>query len=211
MNPQKIFLASSSELLKDREQFELFIGRRNKSSSKKGLALELVNWEDFIDAVSKTRLQDEYNKAIRDCVLFVMLVDTKVGKYSEEEFDTAYECFKQTGKPLIYTYFKDAPISTGTAHASLSAFQEKLKTLGHFPTACKNTEDFLLKFGQQLDKLADSGYIQLQAPNPDALEKPAISQTHTGTGDNVAGNQTKIGRQITMGSNSSYNEHHTKD
>ena len=103
MNPQKIFLASSSELLKDRQQFELFISRRNKSWGKKGISLELVNWEDFIDAVSKTRLQDEYNKAIRDCVLFVMLIDTKVGKYSEEEFDTAYESFKQTGKPLIYT------------------------------------------------------------------------------------------------------------
>ena len=176
MHPQNIFLASSSELLKDREQFELFIGRRNKSCGKKGLALELVNWEDFIDAVSKTRLQDEYNKAIRDCFLFVMLIDTKVGKYSEEEFDTAYECFKLTGKPLIYTYFKDAPISTGTAHASLSAFQEKLKNLGHFPTACKNTEDFLLKFGRQLDKLADSGYFQLQAQNQAATETLAISK-----------------------------------
>ncbi|MGZ8195751.1 MAG: hypothetical protein ACXWTH_09035, partial [Methylosarcina sp.] len=84
---------------------------------KKGVALELVHWEDFIDAVSKTRLQDEYNKAIRDCDLFLMLFFTKVGMYTDEEFETAYECFKQTQKkPLIYTFFKDASFNTGAAN-----------------------------------------------------------------------------------------------
>lgn len=46
----KIFLASSSELLNDREQFEIFINRRNKSWVEKGIFLKLIIWEDFIDA-----------------------------------------------------------------------------------------------------------------------------------------------------------------
>jgi hypothetical protein len=46
--------------------------------------LDLVIWEDFLDAMSQTRLQDEYNRAIRDCDLFVMLFSTRVGKYTEE-------------------------------------------------------------------------------------------------------------------------------
>ena len=79
-------MASSSELKTEREQFEIFIYRKCKEYRKEGLFLELVIWEDFIDAMSQTRLQDEYNKAIRDCDIFVSLFFTKVGKYTEEEF-----------------------------------------------------------------------------------------------------------------------------
>ena len=70
---KKLFLASSEELKEDRKEFELFINRKNKDWVQKGVFLELIVWEDFFDAVSKTRLQDEYNKAIRQCDLFVML------------------------------------------------------------------------------------------------------------------------------------------
>ena len=87
-------------------------------------------WEDFLDAVSQTRLQDEYNKAIRECDIFVMLFFTKVGQYTEEEFETAFGQFKATNKPFIFTYFKDAEISIGSVNKSdlmsLWAFQEKL-------------------------------------------------------------------------------------
>ena len=79
MIKKKLFLASSSELKEDREQFEIFIGRKNKEWFAKGVFLDLVIWEDFLDAVSQTRLQDEYNKAIQECDLFVMLFFTKVG------------------------------------------------------------------------------------------------------------------------------------
>ncbi len=77
----KIFLASSSELKGDREQFEIFINRKNKEYIRKGIFLELVMWENFLDAMSPTRLQDEYNKAIASCDIFVSLFHTKVGQY----------------------------------------------------------------------------------------------------------------------------------
>ncbi|MDJ0582954.1 DUF4062 domain-containing protein [Crocosphaera sp.] len=81
----KIFLASSSELKEDRDQFEIFINRQNKKYIKQGIFLELVIWEDFLDAMSRTRLQDEYNKAIKECDVVVSLFKTKVGQYTEEE------------------------------------------------------------------------------------------------------------------------------
>jgi hypothetical protein len=59
---KKLFLASSRELEEDRKEFEIFINRKNKDWVVKGVFLELLVWEDFLDAVSKTRLQDEYNK-----------------------------------------------------------------------------------------------------------------------------------------------------
>ncbi|MDO9239888.1 MAG: hypothetical protein Q8K07_21180 [Methylicorpusculum sp.] len=205
---KKIFLASSSELKADREQFEIFISRKNKAWIDKGIFLELVIWEDFLDALSKTRLQDEYNQAIKTCDLFVMLFCTKVGQYTEEEFETAFGQFQATNKPFIFTYFKDAPISTGELDdnvLSLLQFKKKLSHLGHFFTVYKNIEDLQLKFGLQLEKLADNGFIALNQEE-NATAKTVIQQTHTGTGDIVAGNQTKIGRQVTLGANSTYQE-----
>ena len=158
-----IFLASSAELEADRKEFEIFIGRRNKAWKERGADLELIIWEDFLDAMSQTRLQAEYNKAVAGCDIFVMLFFTKVGKYTEEEFDTAFGQFKATQRPAIYTYFKDAPVSTGSIDladmASLVAFKQKLAALGHFPTVYKNTEGLLLHFLQQLEKLAADGLI----------------------------------------------------
>jgi hypothetical protein len=181
MSKKKLFLASSSELKEDREQFEIFINRKNKDWIDKGIFLDLILWEDFLDAMSQTRLQDEYNKAIRECDIFVMLFFTKVGKYTEEEFKTAFGEFKANNKPFIFTYFKDALISMGELNddvLSLLQFKKKLGELGHFYTVYKNIEDLQLKFGQQLDKLAASGFIELKI---DKNEPPpaAISISHS--------------------------------
>ncbi len=62
MITRKIFLASSSELKADRDQFEIFINRKNNEWLSKEIFLKLIVWEDFLDAMSKTRLQDEYNE-----------------------------------------------------------------------------------------------------------------------------------------------------
>jgi hypothetical protein len=151
MQTKKIFLASSAELAEDREQFKSFIGSKNNDWVKQyGVFIELVLWEDFLDAMSQTRLQDEYDKAIKECDLFVMLFFTKVGQYTEEEFETAFGRFKATNKPFLFTYFKDAEISTGSANKkdmlSLWAFQEKLDGLGHFYTRYKNIDELKYHF-----------------------------------------------------------------
>jgi hypothetical protein len=157
MQELKIFLASSSELKEDRTEFELFIGRRNKVLVQQGIFLNLVIWEDFLDALAADGLQKEYNKAIQACDVFVMLYFTKVGKYTAEEFETAIGAFHEGGKPMIFTYFKDAALSVGSVRRedmqSLWAFQDKLKALGHYQTVYKSTEDLLLKFGGQLERV----------------------------------------------------------
>jgi hypothetical protein len=176
---KKLFLASSAELSEDRKEFEIFVNRKNKDWVDKGVFLELVVWEDFLDAVSKTRLQDEYDKAIRECDLFVMLFFTKVGKYTEEEFETAFGQFRASSKPFIFTYFKDAQIGTGSADrkdlTSLWAFQDKLDALGHFYTRYKNIDELKLHFNRQLDKLVADGFIEF---NPDK-DEAAVSGSAT--------------------------------
>ncbi|MCP4261182.1 MAG: hypothetical protein GY774_27295, partial [Planctomycetes bacterium] len=159
----KIFLASSAELKEDRDAFDLYFRQQNDQLRKEGLYLEIVRWENFLDAMSETSLQDEYNKAVCDCDIFVSLFMTKTGKYTEEEFDVAHQAFIKKGKPLIYTFFKETKVSTSSGNRqdliSLWNFQEKLKKLKHFFTKYKSTEDLQLKFKGQLEKLRDKGIL----------------------------------------------------
>jgi len=153
----KIFLASSSELQEEREKFEIFIYRKCREYRNEGIFLDLIIWEDFIDAISQTRLQDEYNKAIAECDIFVSLFFTKVGKYTEEEFLKAWETFSANGKPLIYTYIKDASIQTGAIREddimSLFSFKKKLGEAGHYPTKYTGIDNLQNHFGGQLTKI----------------------------------------------------------
>lgn len=158
MKTIQIFLASSAELVEDRRAFEIFLNRRNKDLVKEKIFLELVIWEDFLDAMAKTRLQDEYNEALKKSDIFVMLFYTKVGKYTKEEFDTAYREFQQNGTPLIYTYFKNAPSDT-ERQESLGEFKQHLNELGHFYVPYKNIEGLQLHFMEQLEKLHRKGFL----------------------------------------------------
>ena len=152
----KIFLASSSELESDRDKFEIFINRENKHYIKKGIFLDLIRWEDFIDCMSPTRLQVEYNKAVRDCDILVSLFHSKVGKFTEEEFDTAFGQFKETSRPLIYTYFSNESIKANRITEDINTllnFKKKLKSLGHFQTEYENIDDLKHQFSNQLRKI----------------------------------------------------------
>lgn len=152
----KIFLASSAELKAEREQFEIFIHRENQTLYKQGIFIELQIWENFYEAMSQTRLQDEYNRVVKHCDIFVSLFYTKVGKYTLEEFETAFGQFQETGKPLVYTYFKDANIKTGQITDeinSLLLFKKKLADLGHFESIFENMADLKYKFKKQLERV----------------------------------------------------------
>ena len=166
----KIFLASSEELKEERDLFKIYISKKNDDLIEKGIYLDLQVWEHFFDAMSKTRLQDEYNRTVKESDIFIMLYFTKVGKYTEEEFDAAFGHFKENGKPLIYTYRKDSPISSASLNEedtkSYFAFTNKLTALGHYQTTFRNTEGLLLHFESQLDKL-----IPKMQSDPGAVKK----------------------------------------
>ena len=117
-------------------------------------------WENFLDALSLTRLQDEYNRAVRNSDIFVSLFSTKVGRFTKEEFEIAYGQFKSTSKPRIYTYFKDAATTMSSIDEknlrSLRSFQRKLGSPGHFHTEYKNLDALKLHFSEQLERLLQS-------------------------------------------------------
>ncbi|WP_372757456.1 hypothetical protein [Mariniflexile sp.] len=175
MKTVRIFIASSSELKDDRDQFRMFISKENDRLHTEGIYLEVVQWENFLDAISDTRLQDEYNKAISTCDIVLCLFFTKVGKYSAEEFDTAYQVFKDKGKPKIWTYFKNAQINTGSITDEINtllAFKKKIGNLGHFYTEYTNIDNLINQYRTQLDKFLPAFEKVIINPPPSPPQAP---------------------------------------
>lgn len=179
----RIFLASSAELAEHRDAFDLHVRQRNDRWIARGLHLEPVRWENFIDAMDAQRLQAAYDRAAEDCDVFVMLFRSKVGAYTAEEFEKAFGQFAETGRPRIYTYFHDTTVKTGAVDRqdmqSLWAFQDRLKALGHFKTDYENIEGLLLHFDEQLEKLDEAGAFggtrgTTRAPSPSPLPAESL-------------------------------------
>lgn len=131
----KISLASSNELETDRREFELDIARRHQRWCDEGYRLKPLLWEHGDASMSATRKQDDYNARIVAADLFVVLVHTKVGKYTREEFEFAWQRFLATGKPKIYTYVKGPPApgqpDPGPEYDTVREFLQRLAALQH--------------------------------------------------------------------------------
>lgn len=170
----RIFIASSSELEQDRTAFRELLSVENDRLHYKGVYLELVQWENFANAVSQNSKQDDYNESLKTCDIVICLFFTKAGKYTQQEFDTALKQFNETNAPLIYTYFKEpddaAAVSNQPAadpaeeqcRQDLISFKKKLADIGHFYTVYRNIDNLKLQFLQQLDLLKDTGFEKLQ-------------------------------------------------
>jgi hypothetical protein len=206
MRKIKLFLASSSELKEDREQFEIFIYRKCKAWFDKGIFLHLVIWEDFLDAMSENGLQSEYNRAISDSDIFILLVHNKIGKYTAEEFEKAFGQFIENHKPFIFTYFK-TPFTTKNREdlQSLWSFEDKLTHLKHYKTEYHNIEGLREHFGNQLEKLSETGFMVFKAEaenenNKDKTRSEIITKTNTisNEGSNVIIIQDISGKDINI-------------
>ncbi len=118
-------------------------------------------WEDLSARMSLTGSQSEYNKFVSEADLFVYLAYSKVGMYTEEEFEHAFGQFKSTEKPFIFTYFKTPP---DAAQDSLADFKKKLSELKHFYSNFTDINDLWNKFNKELDRLEADGFTENKRP-----------------------------------------------
>jgi hypothetical protein len=169
MKKIKIFLASSNELKYEREQFEIEIYRKCKSWFEKGVFLHLDIWEDMTARMSVNGSQSEYDKMVQDADLFVFLAYSKVGIYTEEEFEHAFGKFQSTQKPFIFTYFKEIPANE---QDSLAGFKNKLNELKHFYSSFSNVNHLWNQFNKELDRLEADGFTENKRP------EKSTGQTH---------------------------------
>lgn len=222
-NTITIFLASSKELADERTEFKEFINQLNEDWQHRNISFKVNSWESFIDAMSKEGLQQEYNKAVQESDIFLMLFYTKVGKYTEEEFETAFKHFKEENKPRIYTFFKEDYILTGQIGEeiiSLINFKKKLSELKHYTSTYSNMDNLKWLFSRQLEKLygdplknqikTDSDVINFVckyiSPNADKdilnnTEFPELIKTITDFSKNVVFQIAKVNRRLNRNRN----------
>ena len=188
MKQIKLFLASSKELKDERELFEIEIYRKCKSWFDRDIFLYLDIWEDLSAKLSVDGSQSEYNKYVQCAEL---LAYSKVGRYTEEEFENAFGKFKADKKPFIFTYFKDAPEKT---EDSLEAFKKKLQDLGHFYGGFKDSNDLWNQFNKELDRLEEAKFERNDF-------KP-VAVNNNITGDGNVSNQGGTVNQSTINADS---------
>ena len=146
----KIFLASSNELKEDRDSFEIAIRRKYEIWHREQKPyLDLQIWETVSEAMSETRSQDEYNKKIKDSDIFILLLWTKAGKFSIEEFELAKRLFVSIGKPKIIVYQKKARHITDSLRDFLNQFH--LESKEYFHGMYGDFSELHVKFQHELD------------------------------------------------------------
>lgn len=156
----KIFLASSKELKPERERFEQEIYRKCKAWFDRGVFLHLDIWEDLSARLAPDGSQSEYNNYVREADLFVLLAWTKMGMYTEEEFEQAFGQFQSKNKPFIFTYFKTA--DNVPTDPSLDVFKQKLSDLKHFYAVFNNEDDLWNQFNKELERLEEVGFVEFR-------------------------------------------------
>ena len=142
----KIFMASSDELESDRAIFGNLIRHLNDLYRKRGIYIELFQWEDFDASYGRGRKQEEYNEKVRESDMFLAFFHKKAGEFTVEEFDTAIEHFEKTSQPKIYTYMRD--LAAGEQEEdSLTAFKKRLyNDMGHYWCRYGNSDTMKLHF-----------------------------------------------------------------
>ena len=169
MKKIKIFLASSIvEFANERMEIENFIRNiSDKFEDNYNIKLQPLLCENFDDAYSIVRKQEEYNEKIRESEFCFFIFFTRVGEFTREEFDVAREQFEKTGKPKIYTYFKI--VEEGQAEQSVYDFMNQLdKTFSHYYGTFSHIDTIKLRILLSL-KMQEMDFVEIKLESGDCV------------------------------------------
>lgn len=134
--PLTVFLASSLSLRDQRDAVDLYLRQLPTSLAKGARPIQVVRAENFDQSMSIQGAQARLNSAIIESDVFICIISGSIGKFTEEEFDIAFNCFKECGKPLVYVYFQVFTVQPSQLDEdrlqSLAKFRSKIVSLGHF-------------------------------------------------------------------------------
>ena len=178
MKTIKIFLASSEELENDRNAFGNLVRKLDKIYERRGIRIELFEWEDYDAAFNDRRKQDEYNDQVRSSDLFLALFHIKAGRFTIEEFDVATEEFRRKASPKVYVYCKDLQAGE-TESPELAEFKQRLfDEMGHYWCRYGNRDTMQLHFVMQLQLVENSRMDTLKVDEKGAVTLDGTPVAH---------------------------------
>lgn len=127
MEAKKIFIASSSEMRKERLEIVDLLMDLNDKYEDAGIRFEPVIWEYMDSSMRETRKEDDYLKEMVRCQICIVMFWRTMGEYTVEEFEVALKEL-QANKNIkaVYLLFKE-PDDDITAE--LSEFKRKCQTV----------------------------------------------------------------------------------
>lgn len=121
MKSIRIFIASSNELEYERLHIDSLILQLNSKFFKDiDVEVEPIKWE-FLENIDK---QKEYNQKLATCDICIVLFWNKIGPYTKEEFNLAYQLSEEKNIPYLYVYFKE-PVEKDTVTDDFCVFKEE--------------------------------------------------------------------------------------
>ena len=148
-----VFLASSKELINDRNSFQALIASLDDLFEPRGIRIKCRRWEDFSAFCTGTRTQDDYNKIVRSSDMCICLFHKLAGEFTIEEFNQALDEYKSTqDHPKTYVYMRTL-VEGEVESDDLKAFKDELfKSIGHY--WCNYANDDTMKLPH-----ADDGIV----------------------------------------------------
>ena len=154
MRTINIFLASSDELMNDRNSFQALIASLDDIFERRGIRIKCRRWEDLAAYCTGERTQDDYNRIVRASDICICMFHTKAGEYTIEEFNQAFEEYKSNkDHPKTYVYIR-ALVDGEIESEELMRFKEDLfKSLGHYWCNYATDDTMKLHFIMQFERL----------------------------------------------------------
>ena len=149
-----IFLASSEELINDRNSFHSLISTLDDIYEDRGIRIKLKRWEDFFAYCTGTRTQDQYNQVLSASDMCICLFHKRAGQYTVEEFHHAIAEYQRTGDhPKTYVYAR-ALVEGEVEEEELKQFKEELfRQMGHYWCNYATEDSMKLHFIMQFERL----------------------------------------------------------
>ena len=161
-----IFLASSEELINDRNSFHSLISTLDDIYEDRGIRIKLKRWEDFFAYCTGNRTQDEYNQVLSASDMCICLFHKRAGQYTVEEFHHAIAEYQRTGDhPKTYVYAR-AIVEGEVEEEELKQFKDELfKQMGHYWCNYATEDSMKLHFVMQFERLMNGDNPQDRESN----------------------------------------------
>ena len=91
MKDIRIFVASSKELIAERNQLAFLVLSMEEEFARRGLRVRLAKWEYVDPKMTEERTEDRYLEEMYDSDAALVLFKTLIGKYTREETEKALE------------------------------------------------------------------------------------------------------------------------
>ena len=170
MKDIRIFVASSKELIAERNQLAFLVLSMEEEFARRGLRVRLAKWEYVDPRMTEERTEDRYLEEMYDSDAALILFKTLIGKYTREETEKALER-ERGGYARLKAHrilFKEGD---GAPTPELSAWRAELKEgeYGVFTDFAGLKAELLALVDRlvELDASGEAGKHLLDAP-PDA-------------------------------------------